>query len=171
MKKKNESHVVEAELIPSADMILRSGLNEAALKRMVEQKVAETMAERDALVFEPFFRSRQVAYELKRLQSVPEQRKWSVSFERYGCMICETRKRIHLSNGMCTQCHSRWFRRLTQIILEGINGQAAPPSRRALLKNGPGQDDAPNPQALLPVTSRVHKRWNMVRARNTKGDA
>jgi hypothetical protein len=165
MKKNNESRVVEAELIPSTDMILRSGLDKAALDRIVQQKVAEIMAERDALVFEPFFRSRQIAFELKRLQSVPEQRKWSVSFERYGCLICETRERIHLSNGMCTQCHARWFARLTQIIAEGINERPAHPSQRALLQNGP-TDDSPKPQALPPA-SRVHKRWNIARNRKS----
>jgi len=43
-------------------------------------------------VFEPFFRSRQVAYELQRLQTVSEQRKFTIYFERYGCLVCETRR-------------------------------------------------------------------------------
>ena len=51
MKKNNESQVVEAELIPSTEMILRSGLDKPTLDRLVQQKVAEIMAERDALCF------------------------------------------------------------------------------------------------------------------------
>ncbi len=142
--KKNEPQP-GVELLPSSAAIVRArtGIDNAELKRLVQEKVAEIMAERDALVFEPFFRSRQVAYELKRLQSVPEQRKWSISFERYGCMICETRERIHAGHGMCDQCCSRWFRRLAQIIAEEITGEPARPARgatqaeRRLLPNRP----------------------------------
>ena len=82
----HRNNPVEAELMPSADMILRAGVDEKTLNRLVQQKVAEIMAERDVIVFEPFFRSRQIAYELKRLQTVPEQRKWTVYFDRYGCL-------------------------------------------------------------------------------------
>jgi hypothetical protein len=147
----NKSKPVEAELIPSVDSILRSGTNEAMLNRLVQQKVAEIMAERDAVIFEPFFRSRQIAYELKWLQSVPEQRKWSVSFERYGCMCCETREQIHAGNGMCNRCHALWFRRLTQIVAEGIKGEPARAARGTAWE-----------QRLLPanaVRDGVHRTW------------
>ena len=131
MKKKAESQIVEAELIPSADMILRSGIDEKMLNRLVQQKVAEIMAERDAVIFEPFFRSRQIAYELKRLQTVPEQQKWSVRFERKGCLLCETKKHIHVGCGMCQNCYQRIFREPSQIIAEGITGEPAQPARGA----------------------------------------
>jgi Zn-finger nucleic acid-binding protein len=142
--KKNETQP-GVELLPSPAAIVRArtGIDKAELDRLVQEKVAEIMAERDALVFEPFFRSRQVAYELKRLQTVPEQTKFSVAFARYGCIICETRKTIHAGNGMCPQCRGRWFARLTQIIAEGMNGQTAPAARgtkrseRLLLPNRP----------------------------------
>ncbi|MBZ5701014.1 MAG: hypothetical protein LAN84_04135 [Acidobacteriia bacterium] len=150
--KKNERQP-EIELLPSPAAIVRArtGVDEAELHRLVQQKVAEIMAERDALVFEPFFRSRQIAYELKRLQSVPEQRKWSISFERYGCLICETRERSHAANGMCSQCHARWFARLTQIIAEGIKGEPARPAR-----------GTPRAERLLPTngpSDGVHRCW------------
>jgi hypothetical protein len=140
--KKNETQP-GVELLPSPDSILRSGIDEKTLTRLVNTKVAEIMAQRDAIVFEPFFSSRQVAYELKRLQTVPEQEKWGVYFDRYGCMLCETRERIHAGNGMCNQCRSRTFVRLTQIIAEGMAGQPARPARgtpgteRRLLPNRP----------------------------------
>jgi len=83
--RKNER---EIEVLPSpAEMVrVRSGVDEAELHRLVQAQVAEIMATRDAFVFEPFFRSRQIAYELKRLQRVPEQQKFAISFERYGCL-------------------------------------------------------------------------------------
>jgi hypothetical protein len=133
MQRNNKGRSLHVELLPSPAVLARerTGIDEAEVKRLVQEKVAEIMAQRDSIVFEPFFRSRQVAYELRRLQSVPEQEKWAVSFERYGCMICETREKIHGGNGMCNNCHSRWFGRLTQIIAEGIKGEPARPARGA----------------------------------------
>lgn len=116
----NSKHA-KIELLPSRDSILRAGIDEKTLTLLVKQKVAEIMADKDAIVFEPFFRSRQIAYELKRLQTMPERQKWSVYFGRYGCLICETRARIHVGNGMCNSCYSRTFNNLKQIISEGVN--------------------------------------------------
>ncbi len=143
--RKNE---YEVEVLPSpAEMIrARSGIDKAELGRLVQEKVAEIMADRDAFVFEPFFRSRQIAYELKRLQRVPEQQKFTIYFERYGCLVCETRKTIHAGNGMCGNCRNQVFYRLTQIIAEGIKDQPAQAARgatweqRLLPANGPRDD-------------------------------
>jgi hypothetical protein len=143
MRKNETQPGVEILSSPAEIVRARTGVDESELHRLVQKKVAEIMAERDAVVFEPFFRSRQVAYELKRLQTVPEQTKFSVAFARYGCIICETRKTIHAGNGMCPQCRSRWFTRLTQIIAEGMTGETAKPARgtplseRRLLPNRP----------------------------------
>ena len=57
-----------------------------------------------------------------------EQRKWIAYFERYGCLICETRKVIHVGNGMCGKCYARTFNTLRQIITEGVSGQTARPA-------------------------------------------
>jgi hypothetical protein len=143
--RKNETQP-GVELLSTSAVTVRPDAPE--FRRHVQEAVASIMAERDALVFEPFFRSRQVAYELKRLQTVPEQRKFRVAFERYGCMICETRERIHAGNGLCTDCRARWFRRFAQIIAEGMTGSTATPARgtplseRRLLPNRPM--DAPH---------------------------
>jgi hypothetical protein len=140
--RKNEPVI---EVLPSTSEMVRarSGVDESELHRLVQVQVAEIMAARDAFVFEPFFRSRQVAYELKRLQRVPEQRTNAISFERYGCMICETRDRIHGGHGMCVACNAKWFRRRAQIVAEGINYQPAQAARgttreqRLLPENAP----------------------------------
>ena len=153
MRKDNPSSI---ELIPSQSTMLRTGVNEAELNRLVQQKVAEIMADRDAFVFEPFFRSRQIAYELRRLQTVPEQRKWTVYFERYGCLICETQKRIHVGNGMCNACYARTFSTLQQIIAEGMTGETAKPRQST-----PAAGDRTH--GLLPI--KVHRLWQKRRAR------
>jgi Zn-finger nucleic acid-binding protein len=163
--KRNETQF-GVELLPSPTAITRarSGVDEAELRRLVKEQVAEIMAGRDAIAFEPFFRSRQVAYELKRLQSVPEQKKFSVAFARYGCMVCETRKTIHAGNGMCPQCRGRWFTRLTQIIAEGMTGETAQPARgasgteRRLLPNRPL--DAPH-RTFYQRSSKAEKLMHM----------
>jgi len=131
MRKNETQPGVELILSPSATVRERIGIDKAALDRIVQQKVAEIMAERDAVVFEPFFRSRQIAYELKRLQTVPEQEKWSVRFERYGCLLCQTKKQIHVGCGMCQNCYQRTFTELSRIIAEGMTGQPARPARGA----------------------------------------
>lgn len=95
----------------------------------VRKQVAEVMAERDALAFEPFFRARQVAYELKRMQTVPEQKKFSIGFARFGCLRCDTKEAIHAGNGLCPTCRALWFRRYTQIIAEGMTELPAKPAR------------------------------------------
>jgi site-specific DNA-cytosine methylase len=142
----------EIEVLPSPAEIARQPVQRAELDRLVKQQVAEILAARDEFVFEPFFRSRQVAYELKRLQTVPEQRKWKVYFERYGCLICKTQKRIHAGNGMCDRCHAYVFQTLKQIIAEGITGQPAPPA---------------GAHKLLPAGTGVHRHWNKRRKRTT----
>ncbi len=149
---------VAVEIMPSSRDSVRSGSDELTLNRLVQEKVAEIMADRDAMIYEPFFRSRQIAYELKRLQAVPEQRKWSVYFERYGCLICETRERIHSGNGMCRTCQVRTTQKLQQIIREGMTGKTATPSRQVIV---PGEK-APH---LLPA--KVHRRWNKPRSRKS----
>jgi hypothetical protein len=119
------------DILPSPGYVQQGLVRQDQFKEQVQQAVVEIMAERDALVFEPFFRSRQVAYELKRLQSVPEQQKFAIGYERYGCMICETSDRPHAGNGMCARCRSKWFVRYTQIIREGIEREPAKRGRGA----------------------------------------
>jgi hypothetical protein len=148
--RKNEPEI-EVLSSPAEIVRWRSGIDKAELDRLVQEKVAEIMAARDAFVFEPFFRSRQIAYELKRLQNVSEQRTSAISFERYGCMICETREQIHGGHGMCVTCNAKWFRRRTQIVAEGINYQ---PARAA---SGASRTD----RLLPPHAPRdtVHRCW------------
>ena len=141
----------KVEILPSPEDMLRGPLRQDQLVRIVQKEVAKIMADRDAVAFEPFFRSRQVAYELTRLQTVPEQEKWSTYYERYGCLVCKTQDRLHAGNGMCHNCRSTVFRRLAQIIAEGIKGEPARP--------GAG---TPRSERLLPQNAPrdgVHRTW------------
>ncbi len=88
------------------------------LDLLVQQKVAEALTARDEFVLEPWFRSRQVSYEIKRLQTVPERKKWSVFFERQGCLSCHKRDHPHASNDLCRPCHGQVFHVLKEIVSE-----------------------------------------------------
>jgi hypothetical protein len=148
------------EVLLSPQEVRRAPVQRAELERLVEQKVAEIMAERDALVFEPWFRSRQVAYELKRLQTVPEQEKFSVCYERYGCMICETHATPHAGTGFYQGCRAKWFRRLTQVIAEGMKGEPASRAKGTARAERILPENAPR--------DGVHRTWLQPYRQNTK---
>ena len=117
-KTENRRRQHDAEIISSPGVIRRTQVDTGTIQKLVQQQVAEVLAQREAAVFEPFFRSRQVAYELRRLQSVPEQKKWSVYFERHGYQQCKRADLIHAGNGYCPCCYSRMGYILKGIIRE-----------------------------------------------------
>jgi len=87
-----------------------------AVAQMVEQKVQKALGHQQSAVFQPFFQSKTVANEIRRRQTVTEQRKWTLYFEEWGCMVCETKKKGHHSLGMCSTCFNRISTRLISII-------------------------------------------------------
>ncbi len=117
------------EIPPSPAEIARMPVQRAELERLVEQRVAEILHARDEFMWEPFFRSRQIAYELKRLQTVSEQKKWQIYYERFGCLRCDTTERIHVGNGCCDRCYPNTFQRLKQIVGELVKEETAQPAR------------------------------------------
>ncbi len=98
------------------------GPSETKLQRYIQHHVAELLAQREDGIFQPFFQSRRIYQELKKLQSVPEQRKWSMYFSRYGCLFCKSKKRPHSSCGMCLRCKMCVAQRLNAIVKELSNG-------------------------------------------------
>jgi len=126
------NRAIRMEVLPSPAEAARLPLQRAELDRLVQEKVAEILQARDEFMFEPWFRSRKVAYELKRLQTVSEQRTFTIYFERFGCLICETRERIHGGRGMCVRCYQNTLGRLKQIRGEQIREEIAKPARGRL---------------------------------------
>jgi hypothetical protein len=94
------------------------------VERLVKRQVAEILTRRDDLAFEPFFRDRQVAYELRRLLTVPELHKWSAYFERWGCLRCGNRDRGHGSTGMCKGVCASKVRYRLKVIVKDLSAQA-----------------------------------------------
>ena len=118
MKRPTEAIIVPEVLRPGEMEQRRGQSNMDMLDALVQKRVAEILTARDDFVFEPFFRSRQVAYELKRLQTVPERKKWRIFFERHGCLSCHKQDQPHASSGLCNVCHGLVFRQLKQIVSE-----------------------------------------------------
>ena len=117
------------EVLPSPQELARVPSMEAEVQRRAVEMAAQIVAQKEQFMFEPFFRSRQVAYELKRLQTVPEQQTWRIYNQRFGCLICETMERIHVGCGMCGRCYASTLGRLKQIRGEQIREETARPAR------------------------------------------
>ena len=126
MKRKNEeaalARILKPELVsadkqPSLELV----------QQLVQQQVAEALVQRDGLLWEPWFRQRAVADEIRKLQTVQERKFWPIFFSVYGCFVCKTKDRMHAGNGCCTSCRSnrdRQVRRVHRLIETGKVDQA-----------------------------------------------
>ncbi|HVA18058.1 MAG TPA: hypothetical protein VMV59_10155 [Candidatus Dormibacteraeota bacterium] len=95
------------------------------LDKLVMQRVAEIFAKREEFILEPWFRTRRVAQEIRKLQTVQERNAKAIYFERHGCISCHTQDRPHSSSGMCTGCYNTIFSRLDAITRESSDLQEA----------------------------------------------
>jgi len=104
----------EAVLVPrpTAESI------QAAIDRMVRERVDAILAEHGAALLEPDFQSKEVSYEIQRRQTVFERRRWSLYFEKWGCRRCDRKDVGHAGGGYCDRCHSLFFGRLVRIKRE-----------------------------------------------------
>ena len=113
---------VEVELVESLppEASLPTGLptTEAELNRYVQLKVAQAFAHREDAIWQPYYQSRRVAQEWKKLQSVREQQKWPIYYEQWGCDSCGTMDRPHAALGKCHPCYLRTLQRLDAITSE-----------------------------------------------------
>jgi hypothetical protein len=112
--KSDSIQTVRVELLAPAPRTRPADAKEL-LRKMVEKQVAEIMSRREDFLLHPFFDQAKVSNEIKRLQTVPEQRKWAMYFARYGCLRCQARSVPHSQCGMCAACVS-----LTRGRLRGI---------------------------------------------------
>lgn len=98
--------------------------NMELLERLVRERVDEILATRQDLLMRPFFDSKRVSDEIRKLQTMVERRKWPKYFERHGCLICKAKKvRRHDQLGMCAKCFGRTTQRLKAIIAEDERNQ------------------------------------------------
>src|SRR5205807_5726388 len=89
----------------------------ATLDALIQKRVAEAQASQSAIL-EPWFQSYAVAQELRRHQSMFHKRKFSLYFEKWGCLVCGTKERAQQSHGMCHKCWLRLVARLRALEKE-----------------------------------------------------
>lgn len=85
---------------------------EADLDRLIQQKVTEALAANHTAILEPWFRSPAVAAAIRRHQSVFHKRKFSLYFEKWGCLVCGTKRKPHENHALCRTCLERFRTRL-----------------------------------------------------------
>jgi len=100
-------------------------VDRTTIEDLVKRQVAEMLAKSETAIFEPFFRSRQVAYELRRLQSIPEQPAHALRYERLGCIVCKRDDKPHGGLGMCWTCYNREFQLRKNLLRELIEAYDA----------------------------------------------
>jgi hypothetical protein len=110
--------VKRVEVLPPEVQSVALSLAQAELHTIVQQQLAEALAQKDGILIEPFFRERRIAEEIRRLQFVPERKKWSIYYDKWGCLRCGTNRRQHTSHGMCLRCNVQIVRRLKEIVRE-----------------------------------------------------
>jgi excisionase family DNA binding protein len=70
----------------------------------------------DDEIFEPFFQDEPIGLEAKRRQTVQQRMKWSLYYQKWGCLVCQTKKAPHMCMGMCAVCQTRTRWRLRQLV-------------------------------------------------------
>jgi len=116
--RKSTNTITTAQLLPPEP---RTSESEASLlERLVHKKVAEIMGNREDLLLRPFFDTKRVSEEIRRIQTVPERLKWAVYFERWGCLVCGAKNASNARCGMCENCYQRTASRMRKIVAEGM---------------------------------------------------
>jgi hypothetical protein len=115
---RNEMSVKTAEIVPASETAIVSSAPSANLEALIEglvrRRVDEAISRIGIGEFDPHFRPREVAAKARQIQNMFEREKFSLYFEKWGCMIC-SKKTVHASNGHCTACVNRITSRLRQI--------------------------------------------------------
>jgi hypothetical protein len=142
---------VKVEIVPPADQAPRRNPLDV-LKELVERQVAEILADRDSFAFQPFLNSRQVSYEIRRLQTMPERRAWMVVFAEHGCLYCKRKDLVYFSYGFCAGCYARilkWKQEAARQESENSPPESRPCDLEALARAAL----TPSRKALPPATN------------------
>lgn len=89
----------------------------AALDELIQKRVTEAQASQGAIL-EPWFQSPSVAAEIRRHQSIFHKRKFALYFEKWGCLVCGTKRKPHENHALCCTCLNRFVTRLRHLEKE-----------------------------------------------------
>jgi len=113
MPKKTKSLAVRTvEVLSPAEPDIKG-----TLERMVERKIAEMMGDSQNGIFEPFFQAKAIIHAIRKLETIPQQRKWQYYyFEEWAAWpvkagrrdinpsACASRATIKYSLGLLLFC-------------------------------------------------------------------
>lgn len=111
--------IVRIELTPAARENPPNPID--LIKALVEQFFAECVTRRDDFAFQPFLETARTTREIKRLQTVAEQRAAGRMFAEWGCISCHSKNAVHAGCGLCTSCYALWKGRKKKAIRENSN--------------------------------------------------
>ena len=75
----------------------------------------------DTRLFQPWFRSKKKAVEIRRQQTPPETRKWATYFQQWGCIRCGKRELPHCALGFCQPCYQTVDSRLKAVLKQVLD--------------------------------------------------
>ena len=80
--------------------------------------VVQQLSPKELHLLEPWFRSRQESFEIRRTKTMPELRKWPSYYATWGCLYCKKKKTPHRALGFCLTCYLRVSQRIKEILKE-----------------------------------------------------
>lgn len=83
---------------------------------VVSKSAKPTAAASDNVLMEPFFRNREAAFQIKRMQTRAERMKFADAFTEVGCVRCGTKERPHYGCGFCNLCY-KWYANILQRVM------------------------------------------------------
>lgn len=101
---------------PKAELIrVQPQMDLEALDLLIQKRVAEAQASQGAILEPWFATSTALAAAIRRHASIFHKRKFTLYFEKWGCLVCGTKERPHASHAMCHRCSTKFVQRLNQI--------------------------------------------------------
>ena len=88
----------------------------AQIEAFIEQKISERIGADEAGIFEPFFQTKLIAREIRKLQTIPQRLKWPNYFKEWGCLSCHKKDGQYGGEGMCGTCYQRTRARVRTIL-------------------------------------------------------
>ncbi|HET6143869.1 MAG TPA: hypothetical protein VFE02_10190 [Candidatus Acidoferrales bacterium] len=112
MRRKQKMEII---LAPPAAMEAPIAIDnlEAAIESMIKKRVDEALSRIGMVELDdPHFRPREVERKARQVENMFERKKWSLYFERWGCVLCGQKKAAHMHTGYCNTCAGRITQRL-----------------------------------------------------------
>ncbi len=84
--------------------------------RLAQRETEDIEAE--DLLFEPWFRSRDVADAIRRHQTGTDRKRWTLYYDQHSCLSCKKQKLAHGGKGFCSACRGVVQKRIKAISQE-----------------------------------------------------